>query len=81
MMRLARYLIVAAVLLGPPGSFRVFAAATRSTVFSSTSTASTTVPLRNDNTTTLKFQTTADNQTVVIIYNAECVVDADAVRG
>jgi len=82
MMRLARYLIVAAVLLGPAGSFRAFAApvlaaATRTTLFSSTSTASTTVPLRNNNTTTLNFQTTADNQTVVIIYNAECVVDAE----
>src|SRR6266511_1516843 len=66
------------VALGDPGAFAapILASATRTGEFSSTSTAPVPVPLRDDNTTSLQFATTVNNQSIVIIYNAECVVGA-----
>jgi hypothetical protein len=71
--------VVLFILLGGGGAFAAppIAAATRTNAFSSMSTGNVVVPLRNDDTTTLKFKTAAANQTVVITYNAECVVDAE----
>jgi hypothetical protein len=78
-MHFIRSLIIAIIALIPLGMSGVYAApvlasATRTAIFSSSSTAATTVPLRNNGSTTLQFETTAANQTVVIIYNAECQV-------
>ena len=68
--------LFALVPLGTSGACAapVLASATRTDTFSSQSTAATTVPLRNNDNTKLQFETTADNQTVVIVYNAECLV-------
>lgn len=81
MIRLVKGLIVPAILFANLGGLDasaapILASATRTTAFSSTSTTSVTVPLRNDGTKSLKFTTTVANQTVVITYNAECLVTA-----
>src|SRR5437763_8357698 len=54
----------------------ILAAATRTSAFASTSTASVPVPIRDDGTTSLKFATAAPNESVVVIYNAECALAA-----
>ena len=54
----------------------ILAAATRASAFASTSTASVPVPIRDDGTTSLKFATAAPNESVVVIYNAECALAA-----
>jgi hypothetical protein len=81
MIRLVKGLILPAILFANLGGLHasaapILASATRTTAFSSTSTTSVTVPLRNDGTKSLKFTTTVANQTVVITYNAECLVTA-----
>jgi hypothetical protein len=79
--RLAKGLIAPVLLFVSLGGLDASAApilalATRTSAFSSTSTTSVTVPLRNDGTKSLTFATADVNQTVVIIYNAECMVKA-----
>jgi hypothetical protein len=60
-----------AAFAAPPMAFT-----TRTQFFGSTSTTDVPIPLRNNGTTTLRFQTTIDNEPVVITYNAECIVTA-----
>jgi hypothetical protein len=79
--RLAKNLTVAILLLVPFGGSGAFAApilasAARTDYFMSVSTTSVTVPLRNDGSKTLDFATSAANQTVAIVYHAECMVAA-----
>jgi hypothetical protein len=81
-----QWLIIAILALVPLGTSGVYAApvlasATRTDTFSSQSTAAKTVPLRNNGSTELQFETTANNQTVVIVYNAECLASVRAARG
>src|SRR5438105_2475933 len=78
---LARGLAAAVLLLipfGAPGAFAapILASATRTDYFMSASTTSVPVPLRDNGSKSLQFATTVANQTVVIIYNAECAVFA-----
>jgi hypothetical protein len=78
---LAKRLTAAVLLfvpLGGPGAFAapILGSATRTAAFTSTSTAAVTVPLRDNGTKSLQFATTVANQTVGIMYNAECAVVA-----
>jgi hypothetical protein len=68
----AALLVLAAIEIASAAS--VIAFATRTDSFTRDNAAAVFVPLRNNDTVGLQFETTAPNTTVVIIYNAECVV-------
>ena len=68
--------LLAIVAVGSSNGFAgtILASATRTKAFTSTSKSEVPVPLKDDGALALEFTTTADNQTVKITYDAECVV-------
>ncbi len=55
--------------------------ATRTEAFESTSGSAVNVPLKQNGGKTLAFDTSAENQRVVITYNAECIVTGSVAQG